>query len=163
MLLEERQTNVMLGRVEWFATTHWSMVLRAKEQESPQSGEALENLCRAYWYPLYAYIRRKGHSPHDAQDLTQEFFARLLRGNFLATIERRKGRFRTFLLASVEHFLAKEWVRANRQKRGGKKVILSLDDQSGEGRYALEPVDPVNAQRLYERRWAMTLLERTME
>jgi RNA polymerase sigma-70 factor (ECF subfamily) len=95
--------------------------------------------------------------------LTQEFFARLLRGSFLATIERRKGRFRTFLLVALEHFLAKEWARAQRQKRGGGSIIFSLDDMSAENRYALEPTDPTNAQKLYERRWAMTLLDRAME
>jgi RNA polymerase sigma-70 factor (ECF subfamily) len=160
---EVRELNVMDGGLEWFATTHWSVVLRAKDVESPQSGEALEQLCRAYWYPLYAYVRRKGHSPHDAQDLTQEFFARLLRGSFLDTIERRKGRFRTFLLVSLEHFLAKEWARGQRQKRGGGIALFSLDDTSAENRYALEPVDQTNAQKLYERRWAITLLDRAME
>jgi RNA polymerase sigma-70 factor (ECF subfamily) len=120
----------------------------------------MERLCAGYWYPLYAYVRRKGHSPHDAQDLTQEFFARLLKGNFLATVEQRKGRFRTFLLASLEHFLAKEWARANRQKRGGGVAVVSLDEKDAEGRYVRESVDLTSAQSLYERRWAMTLLNR---
>jgi RNA polymerase sigma-70 factor (ECF subfamily) len=95
--------------------------------------------------------------------LTQEFFARLLKGNFLATIEQRKGRFRTFLLASLEHFLAKEWARANRQKRGGGATVVSLDDRDAEGRYAQEPADSTSAQKLYERRWAMTLLDRALQ
>src|SRR6266481_2114146 len=98
--MPERSTNLMLRGREWFESTHWSVVLSAKDIESPKSTAALEKLCARYWYPLYAYVRRKGHNPHDAQDLTQEFFARLLKGNFLATIEQRKGRFRTFLLAS---------------------------------------------------------------
>src|SRR5437660_6969717 len=123
----EQQSTAGLEKAEWFTATHWSVVLMAGQTSSPQAAGALEKLCSGYWYPLYAYVRRKGHSPHDAQDLTQEFFARLLKGNFLATIERRKGRFRTFLLASLEHFLAKEWVRANRQKRGGGATVLSLD------------------------------------
>jgi len=146
-----------------FATTHWSVVLEAGREESAQAGEALEQLCRTYWYPLYAYVRRKGHDPNDAQDLTQEFFARLLRGNFLNTVEQRKGKFRSFLVASLEHFLVKEWVRANRQKRGGGQAILSLDEEGAENRYALEPAGNLSAQKLYERRWAMTLLDRAMK
>ncbi len=146
-----------------FATTHWSVVLQAGHVESPQAGEALERLCRTYWYPLYAYVRRKGYGPNDAQDLTQEFFARLLRGNFLNTVEQRKGRFRSFLVASLEHFLVKEWVRINRQKRGGGQTILSLDAERAENRYALEPADKLSAQKLYERRWAMTLLDQAMK
>jgi RNA polymerase sigma factor (sigma-70 family) len=159
----ERQRQVTLQGPEQFATTHWSVVLSAKHTESAQSPEALEMLCRAYWYPLYTYVRRKGHSPHDAQDLTQEFFARLLKGNFLATVEQRKGRFRTFLLASLEHFLAKEWARANRQKRGGGVKVVSLEETDAEGRYLREPVEWASAQTLYERRWAMTLLDRALE
>jgi len=146
-----------------FATTHWSVVLQAGRVESPQAGEALERLCRTYWYPLYAYVRRKGHDPTDAQDLTQEFFARLLRGNFLNTVEQRKGRFRSFLVASLEHFLVKEWVRSNRQKRGGGQTIFSLDEEGAENRYTLEPADKLSAQKLYERRWAMTLLDQAMK
>lgn len=159
----ERQTNVMAQGAEWFATTHWSVVLSAKAGGSSQANEALEKLCGGYWYPLYAYVRRKGHNPHDAQDLTQEFFARLLKGNFLATIEQRKGRFRTFLLASLEHFLAKEWARVNSQKRGRGAVLVSLDNRDAEGRYAQEPADPTSPQKLYERRWAMTLLDRALD
>ncbi len=136
--------------------------MQAGREESLQAGEALERLCRTYWYPLYAYVRRKGYGPHDAQDLTQEFFARLLRGNFLNTVEQRKGRFRSFLVASLEHFLVKEWVRANRQKRGGGQTIVSLDE-GAENRYALEPADNLSAQKLYERRWAMTLLDQAMK
>ncbi|HLH56682.1 MAG TPA: sigma factor [Verrucomicrobiae bacterium] len=161
--MPERQTNRLVQGPEWFATTHWSVVLTAKETESPRSREALEKLCAGYWYPLYAYVRRKGYAPHDAQDLTQEFFARLLKGNFLATIEQRKGRFRTFLIVSLEHFLAKEWARANRQKRGGGASVVSLQETDAEGRYLREPVDSASAQFVYERRWAMTLLERAFE
>jgi RNA polymerase sigma factor (sigma-70 family) len=161
--MSERQRHVMLQGPEWFATTHWSVVLSAKHPESAQSREALEKLCNGYWYPLYAYVRRKGHSAHDAQDLTQEFFARLLKGNFLATVEQRKGRFRTFLLASLEHFLAKEWAHVNRQKRGGGVTVVSLDERDAEGRYVQEPVDSTSPQSLYERRWAMTLLDRAFK
>jgi RNA polymerase sigma factor (sigma-70 family) len=145
-----------------FATTHWSLVLEARSEGSPGAGDALERLCRAYWYPLYAYVRRKGYSPHDAEDLTQEFFGRLLRGSFLTTVEQRKGKFRSFLVASLEHFLVKEWVRRHRQKRGGGKIIVSLDEEM-EQRYVLEPADPRTPQRVYERRWAMTLLDQAMK
>jgi len=160
--MQEPDFNTTPAAQGRFATTHWSVVLQARDQESPQAGEALEQLCRAYWYPLYAYVRRKGYSPDDAQDLTQEFFARLLRGNFLHTVEQRKGRFRSFLLASFEHFLVKEWVRVTRQKRGGGQVLLSLDEEGAEARYALEPAGQLSPQKLYERRWAMTLLEQAM-
>jgi len=145
-----------------FATTHWSVVVEAGQQESAQSRAALEQLCRAYWYPLYAYVRRKGHSPDDAQDLTQEFFARLLAKNYLAGLDRRKGKFRSFLLASLEHFLAKEWTRASRQKRGGGRRLLSLDDQTAEQRYRLEPTHELTPEKIYERRWALTLLDEAM-
>src|SRR2546428_4963394 len=109
-----------------FATTHWSVVLTAGETSSPQAAEALEKLCRVYWYPLYAYVRRQGHSPHDAQDLTQEFFSRLLEKNYLGSVVREKGKFRSFLLAALSHFLSKERERANAAKRGGGKIVLSL-------------------------------------
>ena len=161
--MPEFESNAMPAGEARFATTHWSVVLQAGRVESPQAGEALERLCRTYWYPLYAYVRRKGYGPNDAQDLTQEFFARLLRGNFLNTVEQRKGRFRSFLVASLEHFLVKEWVRINRQKRGGGQTILSLDEEGAENRYALEPADKLSAQKLYERRWAMTLLDQAMK
>ena len=161
--MPEFESNAKPGSQARFATTHWSVVLQAGRVESPQAGEALERLCRTYWYPLYAYVRRKSHDPNDAQDLTQEFFARLLRGNFLNTVEQRKGRFRSFLVASLEHFLVKEWVRANRQKRGGGQPIFSLDEEGAESRYALEPADKLSAQKLYERRWAMTLLDQAMK
>ena len=161
--MPEFESNAMPAGQARFATTHWSVVLHAGRVESPQAGEALERLCRTYWYPLYAYVRRKGYGPNDAQDLTQEFFARLLRGNFLNTVEQRKGRFRSFLVASLEHFLVKEWVRINRQKRGGGQTILSLDEEGAENRYALEPADKLSAQKLYERRWAMTLLDQAMK
>ena len=162
MLARELEMDMMPAGRDCFATTHWSVVLRARGEGSGGAGEALERLCRAYWYPLYAYVRRKGYSPHDAEDLTQEFFARLLRGSFLTTVEQRKGKFRSFLVASLEHFLVKEWVRSNRQKRGGGKIILSLDEDM-EGRYVLEPADQMTPQRVYERRWAMTLLDQAMK
>lgn len=145
-----------------FRTTQWTVVLQARRESSAAAAEALEMLCHSYWYPLYAYIRRKGYPPHDAQDLTQEFFSRLLRGRFLDTVERRKGKFRSFLLASLEHFLAKEWIRARRQKRGGGTPIVSLDEQDAEERYLSEPSGHFDAYKIFERRWALTLLEQTL-
>lgn len=145
-----------------FATTHWSVVLAAGRRASPRSQEALAELCRTYWYPLYAYVRRVGHSPEDAQDLTQEFFARLLEKNYLAKVARDKGRFRSFLLASLKHFLANEWDKARAQKRGGGQSFIRLDDKAAESRYKLEPRDDASADRLYERRWALTLLDRVL-
>src|SRR5262249_60182697 len=122
--MSEPESNALPAAHARFATTHWTVVMEAGREESPRSSQALEQLCRTYWYPLYAYVRRKGHAPDDAQDLTQEFFARLLRGNFLHIVERRKGKFRSFLVASLENFLVKEWTRANRHKRGGGQAIL---------------------------------------
>ena len=145
-----------------FTTTHWSVVLAAANEEAPEAAAALERLCRIYWYPLYAYVRREGHSATDAQDLTQEFFARLLARNSLARVAPEKGKFRSFLLAALRHFLSdqRDWVRA--AKRGGGVEVLSLDAQEAEERYRLEPVEHLTAERIYERRWAMTLLEQAI-
>lgn len=145
-----------------FVTTHWSVVL-AVGGDSPAASAALEELCRTYWYPLYAYVRRKGHDVHDAQDLTQEFFARLLRGDSLLQVHPDKGRFRSFLLAAMNHFLAKQWRRETAQKRGGGQAALSLDAAAAEDRYRLEPVDLQTPDKVFERRWAMTLLARALE
>jgi RNA polymerase sigma factor (sigma-70 family) len=130
--------------------------------DSPQAHQALETLCRNYWYPLYAYVRRQGHSAHDAQDLTQAFFARLLEKNYLADVQREKGRFRSFLLASLKHFLANEWDREQALKRGGGKRLIALDEESAESRYKLEPKDDLSADKIYERRWALTLLDQVL-
>ena len=145
-----------------FVTTRWTVVLSARDPQSPHADTALETLCRAYWYPLYAYVRRLGHAPSDAQDLTQEFFFRLLEKEWLASVDREKGRFRTFLLVALKRFLANEWKRASRQKRGGNAAYLPLDTEIAESRYQAEPPLGLAADRLYERRWALTLLERTM-
>lgn len=150
-------------RAPYFATTHWSVIASARQSGSPQALAALEQLCQTYWYPLYAFVRREGHSPHDAQDLTQEFFARLLEKNYLDDVDRGKGKFRSFLLAALKHFLANEWDRRNAQKRGGSKIHLSIDAQSAETRYRLEPADPQNAEKFFERRWALTLLDQVLE
>lgn len=136
--------------------------MAATAGDSTQARRALEHLCATYWYPLYAFVRREGHGADDAQDLTQEFFARLLEKNWLDAVDRERGKFRSFLLAAMRHFLANEWDRARRLKRGGGQVILSLDAESAESRYALEPADPATADRIFERRWALTLLEQVL-
>ena len=145
-----------------FVTTHWSVVLAAKEKASPDSAAALETLCRRYWYPLYAFVRRQGHPPCEAEDLTQEFFARLLAKDYLAAAAPEKGRFRTFLRVALKHFLANEWDRARRLKRGGGHTPLSLDTAMAEDRYQTERVEELPPDRLYERRWALALLEQTL-
>ncbi|MEK7684441.1 MAG: sigma-70 family RNA polymerase sigma factor [Verrucomicrobiota bacterium] len=147
---------------DWFATTHWSVVLAAGQGDAPDAQAALEKLCRTYWYPLYAYVRREGYSAADAQDLTQAFFARLLEKNYLGQVEPQKGKFRSFLLAALRHFLSDQRDRARAIKRGGGTDCFSLDAQSAEERYRLEPVERMDAEKIYERRWAMTLLEQAL-
>jgi len=144
-----------------FNETHWSMVIAAGQKDS-RAGEALQRLCQIYWYPLYAFVRRQGHGKSDAEDLTQEFFARLLARDDLATVDREKGKFRSFLLASMKHFLANEWDRAQAQKRGGGKRILSINLEDSELKYAMEPTHVITPDKLYDRRWAMTVLEQVM-
>ncbi len=145
-----------------FVTTRWTVVLSAGRKSSPQSDQALEELCRAYWYPLYAYVRHRGHSREDVEDLTQAFFARFLEKNYLEGLDREKGRFRAFLLAALKHFLANEYDRASRQKRGGQIAHLSLDWESAESHYHLEPADTLTPDRLYDRAWALALLEKVI-
>ncbi len=145
-----------------FATTHWSVVLSAREKDSARSVEALETLCRVYWYPLYAYARRAGHSPADAEDLTQGFFARVLEKDYLKSAAREKGRFRTFLLTAWERFLANEWDREHAQKRGGFAPRVPIDQALAEYRLAAEPSHALAPDLLFERQWARTLLEHTM-
>jgi RNA polymerase sigma-70 factor (ECF subfamily) len=145
-----------------FVTTHWSVVLAARQQDSPAGTQALAKLCSVYWYPLYVYVRRRGHHEQDAQDLTQEFFARLLQRNFLQTVSPEKGRFRSFLLASLKNFLANEWDRTQAQKRGGGGTFVPLDWQIAENRYALESIDKATPEALYERRWALTLMDQVL-
>ncbi len=147
---------------EEFTATHWSVVLKAGDAESPEAGEAVARLCERYWYPLYAYVRRKGNAPQDAQDLTQAFFARLLEKDMLGRVDPAKGRFRSFLLASMKHFLSDEWDKARAQKRGGGVEMISIDDALAEERFGLEPKSEQSPERLYDRRWAMTLLEVAM-
>lgn len=150
------------GAAAGFATTHWSVVLRAGDSQAPQSAEALEKLCRAYWYPLYAYVRRQGHTPEDAQNLTQEFFSRLLEKKQLRTADPERGRFRSFLLTVLKRMLVAEWRHEHRQKRGGDALVFSLDEHEAEDRYHLEPADAATPETLYERRWAETVLDRVL-
>ena len=146
-----------------FLTTHWSVVLAAGREESPTAAAALEDLCRAYWRPLYAYVRRQGHDAHEAQDLTQDFFARLLQKHYLELADPVRGRFRTFLLTSLKRFLINDWKRLSRQKRGSGREPFSLDAQSAEADYGIEPAEGLNPEQLYEKRWATTLLEHVLQ
>jgi RNA polymerase sigma-70 factor (ECF subfamily) len=146
-----------------FKTTHWSVVLASRDFASPAAREALETLCRTYWYPLYAYIRRQGYEASDAEDLTQAFFARFLAPGALGNVGPEKGKFRSFLLACLRHFLADERDRLAAMKRGGQYRFISLDAPSAEDRYRLEPADETNPEKIYERRWAWTLLEQARQ
>jgi RNA polymerase sigma-70 factor (ECF subfamily) len=143
-----------------FATTHWSAVLQAGRPDSPEAARALAELCRVYWYPLYAYVRRQGFDVPTAQDLTQDFFAKMLEKNYVGIADRKRGKFRWFLLTAFKCFLANEWDRARAQKRGGGAKPLSLDELTAEERYRHEPADALTADQLYDRRWALDLLDR---
>lgn len=146
-----------------FATTHWSVVLAASGQDNRRSREALAKLCATYWYPLYAFVRRHRFGPEDAEDLTQSFFAHLLEHEALANVDRAKGKFRSFLLASLRHFLADDRDRARAQKRGGGRGLVPLDAAYAERRYAQEPVDPISPDKIFERNWALALMEQVLD
>ena len=146
-----------------FVTTRWSVVLTAGHSDTVHARAALEKLCRAYWYPLYAYVRRRGQSPDDAKDLTQEFFARLLERNWIERADQQKGRFRSFLLSAMNHFLADEWDKARAQKRGGGMTAVPLQFDTAETRYGHEPAENVTPEHSYERRWALTLLDEVLQ
>src|ERR1041385_7913523 len=141
-----------------FVTTHWSIVLGAGQNDTTQAQDALGRLCQTYWYPLYAYVRQRGHSPEDAQDLTQEFFARLLSKKSLRQIRRGGGKFRSFLLTAMNHFLVDEWRKLKAEKRGSGQ-ILSLDARQAETRYEREPVHKITPEKLFEQNWALALLD----
>src|SRR5262245_13371965 len=145
-----------------FGTTHWSVVLAAGEGTSEPAQRALETLCHSDWYPIYVYVRRKGYGPDDAQDLTQEFFAQLIRKEHVRLADREKGKFRTFLLATLDYFLAREWSRAHRQKRGGQFTFISLNQQGPEERYRLEPADNDTPAKKFLRNWALAVLRQTL-
>jgi RNA polymerase sigma-70 factor (ECF subfamily) len=146
-----------------FATTSWTQVLAAREAPSSEARQALEGLCRAYWYPIYAFVRRQGHGPEEARDLTQAYFAELLEKDYLEDFDPSLGRFRVFLQISVKNFLSKERDKTHAWKRGGRAPLVSLNDDEVEGRYRHEPVDRLTPEEIFERRWALTLLERVME
>jgi RNA polymerase sigma factor (sigma-70 family) len=158
-VLEVKSLNGSELAAQEFRTTHWSVVLHAGDASSARRSEALEQLCRAYWRPLYAFVRRRGHDEHTAKDLTQAFFARLLEKNDVADADAGRGRFRTFLLAALNHFLANEWDKARRLKRGGGMTLLSLDDADAESRFQLECSPAGSAEKAFDRRWAEAVLE----
>lgn len=145
-----------------FATTHWSIVLSARNGDSSEAFTALESLCRAYWRPVYAYVRRDGQRPADAQDLTQEFFRRFIEKDWIENLQHQRGKFRSFLLTFLKHFLSDERDRAGALKRGGGATLIALDDLEAEERYAQEPVNSTPDQA-FERRWAETVMERAVQ
>lgn len=142
-----------------FHTTHWSEVLAAGETGTDQAAAALGRLCQTYWFPVYAFIRKRGHSPEEAQDFTQEFFAGFLEKKYVEKAVRERGRFRVFLMSSVENFLHNQYDRAKAQKRGGGQKLLSLDCADAEERYQIEPVEETDPAKAFEQQWAATLLE----
>ncbi|HXP62690.1 MAG TPA: sigma-70 family RNA polymerase sigma factor [Dongiaceae bacterium] len=148
---------------ESFPSTHWSVVLAAEQGSSPAAQAALEKLCRAYWYPLYVYVRRRGYSPEDAQDLTQSFFERLLERDLLAELRPAGARFRSFLLHAMKNLLASEWTRAHAAKRGGASAIVSLEEVDPEAHYAQEAADTDSPDAAFERRWAGAVLQQALE
>lgn len=162
--MEGQETTQETGRggAGQFADTHWSVVIAAKQEGSIQAAEAMEKLCRTYWPPLYAYIRRQGHRPEEAEDLTQEFFARLLEKDYLQHLRHREGKFRSFLLTFVKRFLSDERDKAGARKRGGGRTIVSLDDTSAEERYMSEVKNGLSPDEMFEHRWAQTIMERAL-
>jgi len=156
-----RQSNAMDDRSDpqWFSTTHWSVVLSAGQANSSQASESLEKLCRAYWPPLYSYIRRQGHGPEEAQDLTQAFFSKLLKKNFWARADPQKGRFRSFLLTALRHFLADERDRGGTAKRGGGLSFIPFDEQTGEEQFLDGLSENLSGEQQFDRQWAATVLE----
>ena len=145
-----------------FSTTSWSLVLAARDGPTTESQEALAGLCEAYWFPLYAFVRRQGFDAEQSRDLTQGYFTALLEKRYLESVEPGAGRFRSFLLVSLKHFLSKEREKARAVKRGGRAQVISLDGHRAEERYAIEPVDRLDPETVFERRWALTVLERAM-
>ncbi len=146
-----------------FATTHWSVVVAAGQGSVPESRAALASLCEEYWYPLYAYVRRRGYQVAEAQDLTQGFLTQVIEQGTIQAADQTRGRFRSFLLSSLNHYIAHQWRYDQAQKRGGLCRTLSLDLDEGERRYHLEPADSWTPEKIYERRWAMTLLDKAVE
>ena len=158
-----QSSSAVAGGANRLATTQWSIVLAAGAGHLPDSKQALASLCRAYWLPVYAYVRRLAPSAADAQDLTQGFFVHLLETDAIARADPHRGRFRTFLLAAVKNFLANERDKARAQKRGGGKAALSLDFDAGESRIKIEPSHDLTPDKLYERRWVLALLDQLLD
>jgi RNA polymerase sigma factor (sigma-70 family) len=163
ILTSEHSTPASNAPDDIFATTHWTVVLAAGRRHTPESDAALEELCRTYWFPLYAYVRRRGHAKEDAEDLTQAFFARLLEKNFLANLAAEKGKFRAFLLAALKHFLANEWDKSQRQKRGGGSAHLSLDWQTADTKFQVAATGEPSPDQAFDREWALALLAKVIE
>jgi RNA polymerase sigma-70 factor (ECF subfamily) len=161
MSISEAETQKAADRSPVFVTTHWSVVLSAKDNDSFRSAEALETLCHTYWHPLYTFVKRRGYSPADAEDLTQEFFAWLLERNWLGRADQERGRFRSFLLTSICNFLANQWDKARTQKRGSGRIV-SLQSHEAETGFVLEPADSLTPEQSFEWRWALTLLDQVM-
>ena len=156
-----KQTSSIVGD-DRFATTHWSLVVAAAKRQFPDGESALATLCETYWYPLYAYVRRRGYSVPDAQDLTQGFFATLLEKGYLDDADQDRGRFRSFLITALKRYVSKQRERENAQKRGGNLKRLSLDFEAGESHYRLEPSHDSTPERMFERRWALTVLDNAL-
>lgn len=161
-MTSEHSTPVSSAPGDVFATTHWTVVLAAGARHTPQADSALEELCRTYWFPLYAYVRRRGHAKADAEDLVQAFFARFLAKNYLAGLSAERGRFRAFLLASLKHFLANEWDKAQTQKRGGGAAHLSLDWQTADTQFQVAATHEPSPDRAFDREWALALLAKVI-
>jgi RNA polymerase sigma-70 factor (ECF subfamily) len=159
ILMRTAAPNPTSGSGQWFATTHWSVVLTAKTGDSPEAAEAMEKLCRTYWPPVFGFIRRDGYDITEAKDITQEFFARLLARNYLARLVDQRGKFRSFLLTFLKHFLSEQRRKAGAQKRGGGQVFVPLDATDGDAGYLIEPVDHLTPDQVFERRWAQAVLQ----
>jgi RNA polymerase sigma-70 factor (ECF subfamily) len=162
-LTSESPSSSTSAHGDVFATTQWTVVLAAGRRSTPQADHALEELCRAYWFPLYAYVRRRGHSKEDAEDLTQAFFAAFLQKNYLEGLSAERGRFRAFLLASLKHYLANEWDKSHRQKRGGHIPHLSLDWQTADARFQIPAPRDLSPDKAFDREWAVALLARVIQ
>jgi RNA polymerase sigma factor (sigma-70 family) len=162
-LTPEHSTPASTAPGDIFATTHWTVVLAAGRRHTPQSDGALEELCRTYWFPLYAYVRRRGHTKADAEDLVQAFFARFLAKNYLEGLSAERGRFRAFLLASLKHFLINEWKKSQRLKRSGGEKLLSLDWQTADTQFQVAATNEPSPDKAFDREWALALLAKVIE
>jgi RNA polymerase sigma-70 factor (ECF subfamily) len=158
----ETESEQASAKAAVFSTTHWSVVVQAGQADSTEAAWALERLCRTYWYPLYVFVRRKGYSPEDAQDLTQDFFTRFLEKKYVGLADQSRGKFRTFMLQSLEHFLINEWAKAHAAKRGGHQQVVSWDEAELEKRYLAESVNGEAPDKIFEKRWATNLLDQVM-